>query len=126
MDRAAALVLAAYLGLWVPLRTASVIAASLPSLDLRGAPGFAEVVVRALAAALSLAAAAGLVPGNRSAVALATFAVLANVIVGVAVIYWTRLPGSLAPGQHLPFATAQVVWAAGWLLYLRRRARLSR
>lgn len=127
MGRGATFVLAAYLGVWVPLGTASVIAAALPSLDVRGLPGLAEVVVRAGVAALSLAAAAGLLSGNRSAVPLASMAVLAATVVGVAVLYWTRLPGSVAPGQHLPLAALQVAWGAAWLLYLNRlSARSSR
>ena len=126
MARGGLLLLSAYLLVWIPVNFAAELAGSLATLGFRGPAAIAELAVHGAAAALAFAAGWALRSGNHDAERLAAAAVALTTATAVQSIYWTSLPRQTRPGSELPLALLYGAIGAAWLLYLRRRARLSR
>ena len=118
------LVLSAYLLVWQPMRFAAEVTASLPSLDMRGAPGMLELTAHAFVTALAAAAGWALWIVNPRAPSLTAIALVATAAATVQSLYWTRLPENTIPGDRLPLAVLTVLHNGGWIAYLRRSRRV--
>lgn len=118
--------LSAFLLVWVPANFAAELLSALPGLSARGAPAIIELVAHGAAAALAAAAGIAVRTDGPSALSLAALAVAAAAVVAVQSLYWSFLPRQTFPGDRLPLAGLNVVHAAAWLIYFRRRARSFR
>ncbi len=118
------LLLAAWLFLWEPMRLAGELAASVGTIGMRGTGGVVELAAHAVVAALAATAAWGVWIRHPRAPAVASLALAASAAVAVQSVYWSYLPGDVAPGQQLPRAAAAIAHAAGWMTYLLRSRRV--
>ncbi|MCA1559128.1 MAG: hypothetical protein LC753_00445 [Acidobacteria bacterium] len=120
------LLLSAFLLVWVPANFAAELLSSLPGLAARGASAIIELVTHAAVAALAAAAGIAVRTDRQSALPLAALAVTAAAVAAVQSLYWSFLPRQTMPGDRLPLAGLNVLHAAAWLVYFRRRARSFR
>ena len=102
------------------------LAAALPTAGFRGPIAILELVAHAAATALAAAAGWALWTGSDAGIRLAIPAVAASTAVGIQSIFWTMLPSQTRPGTGLPLAAAYAAAGILWIVYLTRRARLSR
>jgi hypothetical protein len=113
-------VLAVLLFVWEPMRVATELLTSMPTLGMRGPIAIAELAAHAVAAAIAVAAGRALWTGAPHGPSLAIAALVASTAVSLQSLYASALPQQTSPGQHLPFAILAVIYAAGWIAYLRR------
>jgi hypothetical protein len=124
VSRLPLLLLCLILFVWQPLTVSGEIAATLPSLGMRGAPAIVELLVHGLLAALSVAAGWALWNANPAGPVLARSTMIGAAAIGVQALYWSVLPRSTFPSDRLPIAIATLVHSAVWLVYLRRSRRI--
>ena len=122
MRHASRLLLCLVLYVWQPLNFSVELAATLPTLGMRGLPAAAELIVHGAIAALSVAAASALWSATPAGPRLATIALVGVALSGVQTLYWSRLPHQTTPGDKLPIAALTIAHSALWLLYIRRIA----
>jgi hypothetical protein len=120
------LLLSAYLLVWVPLNFAAELASVLPSVGVRGASAWIELLVHAGVAALAFAAGWAIRSGNDDALGFASLAVGFSTVTAIQSLFLSSLPSQTMPGDHLPLALIYAAHGSAWLWYLRRRARVSR
>ena len=125
MSRGWLLLLCLVLFAWQPLTLAGELAATLPSVSMRGAPAVLELLAHAAVAALSIAAAWALWIENPVGPQLAAVALTAVASAGVQSLYWSVLPRNTKPDDKLPLAILAVMHSAIWLVYLIRSRRLK-
>jgi hypothetical protein len=120
MRRALALLLSAYLSLWVPLNFAIEALTTMPSLGTRGPLAFAELAMHGIVALLC--AIAGRMVWNHapSARPLAAAAIVGNGIVALQSIFATVLPRDIAPGNQIPLAALAATVAIVCLVMIWR------
>jgi hypothetical protein len=118
------LLLCTILFVWQPLTVAAEIAATLPTLGMRGAPAAIELLAHGLVAALSVAAGWALWTRNPAGPALAVATMVGAAVIGVQALYWTVLPGNTFPSDRLPRAVLTVAHSIFWLVFLRRSRRV--
>jgi hypothetical protein len=123
MPRALALLLAAYLLIWIPLQFAREFFLTLPSLGWRGAPAIAELAVHAAVAMVCAAAGRMLLVRAPAALGAAAVAVTAGALVSLQSLLWTHLPRNVAPGEAGPLSLVVVAHALFWLAVIRRASR---
>jgi hypothetical protein len=120
------LLLRIYLFALIPANFALESMKTLPSLELRGAPAIAELIVHGVAAALAAAAGWMIYVRNPAAPSIALVAVIANAITTLQTIFWSFLPHDIAPGRALPLAALTILHAVAWSAYLRRSPYVKR
>lgn len=125
-SRAGPLLLSAYLMAWVPLNFAAELASVLPSLRVRGPAAAVELLLHGVVAVFAFAAGRAVWSGGEDAWRFASIAVTCSTLVGIQSLYWSSLPSQTKPGDELPLSIVLAVHGAGWLWYLRRRARAYR
>lgn len=118
------LLLCGWLFVWEPMRVAGELAGAFGTLGMRGAAGAVELAVHGAVASAAVAAAWALWHGSPAGPRLASAAVAASAAVTVQSLYWSRLPGDVAPGEQLPLSILAVTHAAVWILYLRKSRRV--
>jgi len=109
---------------WRPLDFVVELAATLPSLGMRGAVGAIELLAHGGVAGLSVAAVRALGTAVAAGPRLAAAALIASAVATVQSLYWSVLPHQTMPGERLPVAILAVAHAGAWLLYLRRSRRV--
>jgi hypothetical protein len=119
MRRGWALLLCAYLLVWVPASFAASVLVAIPSLEMRGARAIVEIGVHGLVTLLS--AVAGWMVSTRAPAALpfARAAVMAAGASSIQSLFWSVLPHDVAPGQRQPLAVLAVAHTIFWLVMLR-------
>jgi hypothetical protein len=118
-------ILCLVLFVWQPLTVAGEIAATLPSLGMRGVPALVELLAHGFVAALSMAAGWALSQRSPAGPLLARATMIGAAIVGVQALYWSVLPRNTVPADRLPLAIGTLLHSAGWLLYLARSRRIA-
>lgn len=118
------LLLCGWLFVWEPMRVAGEIAGAFGTLGMRGVAGTVELAAHGAVASVAVAAAWGLWHGSPAGPRIASGALAASAAVTVQTMYWSHLPGDVAPGQPLPLSILAVAHAAGWIVYLRRSRRV--
>lgn len=126
MRRVWVLLLCAYLLGWVPLNFANELFATVPSLQMRGAPAVIELAVHGISAMLCATAGWMLWAGAPAGLTLAATAVTAAGLVFLQSLFLTVLPRNTAPGERLPLALVTCAHTAVWLTILARAARRDR
>ena len=124
MRRGWLLLLCIILFVWQPLNFVAELAATGPSLDMRGVRALAELMIDGAVAVLSVAAGWSLWVRVPHGPTLAVLALIGAAATGVQSLYWSVLPGQTKPGDELPLALAQVAHSAAWIAYLRRSRRV--
>lgn len=109
---------------WQPLTVAGEMAATLPSIGMRGAPAIVELFVHGLVAAVSMAAGWALWQRNPAGPVLARATMIGAAVIGVQALYWSQLPRNTFPADRLPLAAGTLIHSAAWLIYLARSRRI--
>ncbi len=126
MRRVWVLLLCAYLLGWVPLNFANELFATVPSLQMRGAPAIIELALHGMAAMLCATAGWMLWVGAPAGLTLAAAAVTAAGLVSLQSLFFTVLPRNTAPGERIPLALVTCAHTAFWLAIIVRAARRER
>ena len=121
--RILAQLLSSYLLIWAPGTFAMEVLATLPSIGMRGPPGWLELTVHGAVAVFCAVAGRMLRLGSPSAPAAAAVAVGIRAVVSLQSLFWTVLPRDLAPGMQLPMALLTCGSAVFWLIVIRRISR---
>jgi hypothetical protein len=124
MARSWSIVLSITLLLWRPLDFAFELAATLPTLGMRGVAGVVELSFHGLVAALAVAAARALSNGMSSARVLTAAALVASAAATVQSLHWSVLPHQTKPGDETLLSIAAIAIAALGLVYLARSRRM--
>jgi len=95
-------VLAVFLFAWEPLRIATELPMTLPSLPMRGAPAVVELAAHAFVAAIAVAAAWSLWTDAPHGVALALIAITLSAAVSVQSLYWVTAAAPHHAGRRVP------------------------
>jgi hypothetical protein len=117
-------VLIAVLLVWMPLTFAGEIAATLPSLWMRGPATVLELILHGLVAALAVAAGLALARRDPHGPAFAEIALAASSTLVLQSVFWSALPSQTMPGDRPLLAAVALAHAAGWIAYLRRSRRV--
>src|SRR5687768_11101040 len=126
MLRGWAILLSAYLFVWVPVNFAVELIGTVPSLGMRGTPAWIELGFHGVTAVLCAAAGRMMRTGAPAALSAATLGVVAAAIVSIQSLLWTALPRDVAPGARWPLLAMAAATGGFWLFIidrLRRRAR---
>src|SRR5688572_23631504 len=115
MLRGWALLLSAYLFVWVPVNFAVELITTIPSLGMRGAPGWIELVFHAVAAVICATAGRMMRTGAPAALFAATLGVIAAAMVAIQSLLWSALPRDIAPGARSPLLALAAATAGFWL-----------
>jgi hypothetical protein len=115
-----ALLLSAYLFIWIPLNFAVLATQVLPSVGRRGAGAQIELALNAVGALLCAAAGWMLYGGTPAGRLLAQAALVVNAALTIHALHASRLPRDVTPGSAMPFTILTALHAAAWILYLRR------
>jgi hypothetical protein len=123
IPRGWALLLSAYLLLWIPLGFAQELFVSLPSVGRRGPLAVAELALHGIVA--MAAGAAGWMVQARApaAAAAAAAAVVAAALISLQSLFWSMLPRQVAPGARGPLAVIACAHALFWLAMIAYYAR---
>lgn len=119
-----ALLLAAILMIWHPQRFAAEIAATLPTIGVRGPIAIAELLLHGAVAAFSAAAGFALWTARPHGPALAAAALVAGAAISVQSLYLSILPNQTMPGDEVPITLFIIAHAGAWLVYLWRSQRM--
>jgi hypothetical protein len=120
MHRSLALVLCAYLLVWVPASYAAVLLTAIPSLEMRGARAIVELGVHGLVTLMAVVAGWMISTRAPAAVPFARAAVIAAGAASIQSLFWSVLPHDVAPGQRQPLAVLAIAHATFWIVMLRQ------
>ena len=126
MPRGWALLLCAYLLGWVPLNFAGELFATVPSLQMRGAPALLELAFHGAVAMLCATAGWMLWVRAPPGPAIAAVAVAMAALVSLQSLFLTVLPRNTAPGERLPIASIVFAHTTFWLIMIHRSGRRER
>ena len=126
MRRIWVLLLCTYLLGWVPLNFANELFATVPSLQMRGAPALIELALHGITVTLCATAGWMLWVGAPAGLTLAAAAVTAAGLVSLQSLFLTVLPRNTAPGERIPLALVTGAHTAVWLTILVRAGRRER
>lgn len=120
MPRALALLLCAYLLVWVPANFAGELFSSMSSIGRRGPLAVGELTFHGAVAALCATAGWTVRVRAPAAMPAAALAVIVSSIATTQSLYWTVLPRQTAPGERAPLAALVAAHAVFWLVVMRR------
>jgi hypothetical protein len=111
--------LSAYLLIWAPGTFAMEFLTVLPSIGVRGADAWSELVVHGIVAVACAAGGRMLRIASPAGPAVAAVGVVARAVISLQSLFWTALPRDVAPGSHLPLALLTCANAIFWLIVIR-------
>ena len=126
MLRGWAILLSAYLFVWVPVNFAVELIGTVPSLGMRGALAWIELAFHGVTAVICATAGRMMRTGAPAALSAATVGVVSAAIVAIQSLLWTALPRDVAPGARWPLLALAVATAGFWLLIIARLRRSNR
>ena|SRR5687767_1809412 len=126
MLRGWALLLSAYLFVWVPVNFAVELLGTVPSLRMRGVPAWFELAFHGATAILCATAGRMMRTGAPAALSAATLGVVAAAATAVQSLLWTALPRDIAPGARGPMLALAAATAGLWLFIIARLRRRKR
>lgn len=121
--RIAAQLLSSYLLVWIPGTFAVELLGTLPSMGMRGAPAWIELIVHGAVAMFCALAGRMLRMETPAAPAAAAIGVAARTGVQLQSLLWTALPRDIAPGTQLPRALFAIGTAIVCLFLIRSISR---
>ena len=120
------LVLCGVLLVWQPLDFGVVASSALDALPVRGVPLAAVLALHLVVTAFGIAAGLALVGRRPAAVAMARASLVATAALDLFIYATPYFPDNRPPGATPVYAAVSIAWAAGWLVYLSRSARVRR
>ena len=120
MRRLLAQLLSSYLLIWAPGTFAVELVSALPTMGMRGARGWIELVIHGLVAVLCAVAGRMIRMSAPAATVLAAVGVSLRAIVSLQSLFWTALPSDVAPGMRGPYAIVTCLNGIFWLFVVRR------
>jgi hypothetical protein len=115
MRRVAAQLLSSYLLVWAPGMFAIELLSALPSMGMRGPLAWIELAAHAVVATVCAIAGWMIRVGAPAASTLAAAGIIARAAVAIQSLFWTLLPGDVAPGARGAFTALACANAALWL-----------
>jgi hypothetical protein len=113
--RIAAQLLSSYLLIWVPGTFAIEFLSALPSMGMRGGLAWVELGVHGTAAAVCAVAGRMIRVRTPAAFSLAVAGILGRAVTSIQPLFWTVLPGDVAPGTRGFSIALACATAAIWL-----------
>jgi hypothetical protein len=117
--RIAAQLLSSYLLIWVPGMFALELLSALPSMGMRGLPGWIELAVHGAVAMVCGVAGRMIRIGTPAASTVAVSGILARAAISIQSLFWTTLPSQVAPGTRGAFIALACINAVVWLGVVR-------
>ena len=91
----------------------------MPSIGVRGAAAWIELVVHGIVAIACAAGGRMLRIASPAGPAVAAVGVVARGVISLQSLFWTALPRDVAPGTHLPLALLTCANGIFWLIVIR-------
>ena len=111
--------LSSYLLIWAPGTFAMEFLTVMPSIGVRGAAAWIELVVHGIVAIACAAGGRMLRIASPAGPAVAAVGVVARAVISLQSLFWTALPRDVAPGTHLPLALLTCANGIFWLIVIR-------